>query len=277
MKLFFISLATLLIISTSQAQEASVSQSELCYWKVQRLPNGAFTKQKMLLVFDEQHSIEQITYVIPPGAEDKSQTGEQRETVINEKGESVGKISFAGGPTEAKAIENAYSVYKDFKRKSLWASQVFAKGGGNQNTEYYTIKDPLYNFTWRITEERKSIGAYECIKAVSQPFRGRVYEAWFAPSIPISDGPWKLCGLPGLILEAADQSGEVAFVFESLALNQVQAKPIENYLEAQRRKVISWEDYKKMVKDRDTQRHKAVMAKGVQILKYGKYELESTD
>ena len=49
-------------------------------------------------------------------------------------------------------------------------------------------------------------------------FRGRHYIAWFNPKIPIPDGPWKLRGLPGLIIEAYDEKKHVQFNFTSLTL-----------------------------------------------------------
>ncbi|RQE01044.1 GLPGLI family protein, partial [Prevotella intermedia] len=41
----------------------------------------------------------------------------------------------------------------------------------------------------------------ECKKATTN-FRGRYWEVWYTEDIPISQGPWKLCGLPGMILKA---------------------------------------------------------------------------
>jgi GLPGLI family protein len=49
-------------------------------------------------------------------------------------------------------------------------------------------------------------------------FRGRVYYAWYAPTIPISYGPWKLNGLPGLIIEAYDKTKEVVFKFSNIQI-----------------------------------------------------------
>lgn len=51
---------------------------------------------------------------------------------------------------------------------------------------------------------------YKCFKAIAT-YRGRVWIAWFTPDIPISKGPWKLYGLPGLILKASDIENHYSF------------------------------------------------------------------
>ena len=71
---------------------------------------------------------------------------------------------------------------------------------------YFLVSDSYNPYQWKITEETKKIGGYSCTKATTS-FRGRDWIAWFAPEIPLPYGPWKLYGLPGLIMEAQDGTG----------------------------------------------------------------------
>lgn len=79
----------------------------------------------------------------------------------------------------------------------------------------FIITEDIPELDWDITTETKDIGGYPCTKATAH-FRGRTYEAWFTPQIPLSAGPWKLGGLPGLILEARDLTGVISFTFAGL-------------------------------------------------------------
>ncbi len=79
-------------------------------------------------------------------------------------------------------------------------------------------KEDVPDFKWVISEEHKQVMNYECIKATCS-FRGRDYEAWFTPDIPMSYGPWKFCGLPGLKLEIRDSKNEYIFVCKAIQRN----------------------------------------------------------
>lgn len=81
----------------------------------------------------------------------------------------------------------------------------------------YIISEPK-GIIWDLQNEKKKIGSLTCQKAVTR-FRGRDYTAWFTINIPIPAGPWKLNGLPGLILEAYDDKREVNFLFKSIHYN----------------------------------------------------------
>ena len=69
---------------------------------------------------------------------------------------------------------------------------------------------------WVILDSIKTIIGFDCIKAETN-YRGRKWIAWFAPDIAIQEGPWKLCGLPGLILEASDSKKHYKFIATGIA------------------------------------------------------------
>lgn len=62
-----------------------------------------------------------------------------------------------------------------------------------------------FAITWKITNEFKIIGNYNCQKATTN-FKNNNYSVWYTQDIPLSFGPWKFYGLPGLILEINDET-----------------------------------------------------------------------
>jgi GLPGLI family protein len=92
-------------------------------------------------------------------------------------------------------------VYKNKISKSLVFS--YKSNFLGPKDRYYT--DSILSIdSWVITGINKKISEMECYKALTI-FRGRAYAAWFNPNIPLSDGPWKFGGLPGLIIEIYDE------------------------------------------------------------------------
>lgn len=68
----------------------------------------------------------------------------------------------------------------------------------------------MADLEWEIQDSTKKILGYECFLA-STDYHGRKWQAWFAPEIPVSDGPWQFCGLPGLIMEAECEGSDYGF------------------------------------------------------------------
>ncbi|AMR31473.1 hypothetical protein A0256_08565 [Mucilaginibacter sp. PAMC 26640] len=77
----------------------------------------------------------------------------------------------------------------------------------------YLIEEPMPTINWKISNDTASFGTLHCQKATAH-FKGRDYTAWFCPDLPFHAGPWKLNGLPGLIVEAYDAKKEVEFKFD---------------------------------------------------------------
>ena len=82
----------------------------------------------------------------------------------------------------------------------------------------YCYVDSLHTQIWTMGDSTREVLGYTCQQATAD-FRGRRWTAWFATDIPISDGPWKLGGLPGLILEAYDEGQQ--YVFTAVGLERV--------------------------------------------------------
>lgn len=65
----------------------------------------------------------------------------------------------------------------------------------------YLVSDNPPAIIWNLKyKETKKIGKYTCKKATAT-FRGTEIEAYYTSEIPVSIGPYKFNGLPGLILE----------------------------------------------------------------------------
>ncbi len=129
----------------------------------------------------------------------------------------------------------------------------------------YVYDQTLSNINWTISNEAKEIAGFNCNKALGF-FGGRLYEAWFCSDIPVSAGPWKLHGLPGLIMEAADTSGQVRFLFQSFSTTDFYNKTtIALPTNAEK---TTKEDFEKMLKamrDNPQEAMKGVLTEGVTI------------
>ncbi len=74
----------------------------------------------------------------------------------------------------------------------------------------YIYQDTLNAQNWEILDATKEILGHECQQATCD-FRGHHWTAWFATDVPVSDGPWKFGGLPGLIMEVSAENENHVF------------------------------------------------------------------
>ncbi|WP_407485527.1 GLPGLI family protein [Elizabethkingia miricola] len=90
--------------------------------------------------------------------------------------------------------------YKTFIEKQYASPETYMYT--NLIGAYYKIKEER-SLKWEILQEKSVYEGYNIQKA-STVFAGRKWTAWFTNEIPISDGPYKFQGLPGLILKISD-------------------------------------------------------------------------
>jgi GLPGLI family protein len=79
----------------------------------------------------------------------------------------------------------------------------------------YRVKESVTP-QWTLSKESKTILNHKCHKATTA-FRGRTFTVWYADDIAIKDGPWKLFGLPGMILQAEDSEHQFSFLAENVS------------------------------------------------------------
>lgn len=82
-------------------------------------------------------------------------------------------------------------------------------------TNHFEYEEPLEKQQWRIVDSTRNILGYSCQKAVCN-FRGRHYIGWFTTEIPVSNGPWKFSGLPGLLVEVYDKNNDYWFILKGI-------------------------------------------------------------
>lgn len=104
-----------------------------------------------------------------------------------------------------------YNMYRpDFKEFLLEnANTKRLSYYGKVSIDSYTYQEDIPQIDWVLSDSTKMICGYLCHQATAV-FRGRNWIVWFC-DIPKSVGPWKLNGLPGLILEAQSEDKEHTF------------------------------------------------------------------
>ncbi|MDG2194214.1 MAG: GLPGLI family protein [Polaribacter sp.] len=103
--------------------------------------------------------------------------------------------------------EDDYAVYTNLKLKKIISRDFVYENG---KAVSYIVDEDLNKPRWIISNDFKNIGKFKCRKAETT-FRGRNYIAWFTESIQTTFAPWKLSGLPGLIVEVSDTTNSIQF------------------------------------------------------------------
>lgn len=81
---------------------------------------------------------------------------------------------------------------------------------------HFYFKESKDIFEWELQHDTMRIQNVLCQRATLS-FGNRHWTAWFAPAIPIADGPYKFGGLPGLIVRIHDEDKQ--WVFDLVAFD----------------------------------------------------------
>ena len=103
---------------------------------------------------------------------------------------------------------NKYSPdFKEFLLENVNANKLSYYG--KVSIDKFMYHEEVPHIDWALSDSTKEICGYLCHQATAT-FRGRNWIAWYC-DIPKCVGPWKLNGLPGLILAAETEDKEHTF------------------------------------------------------------------
>ena len=109
----------------------------------------------------------------------------------------------------------------------------------------YETHEPMAKIDWTLTDDTLTISGLLCHRATGKLY-GKQWTAWYTEEMPSSAGPWKLRGLPGLIVKAEDSEGIHCFELYGTKNEVIDINMIGNpeYQKLSRKKLM---DFKKRI------------------------------
>ncbi|MDM1071282.1 GLPGLI family protein [Empedobacter brevis] len=166
--------------------------------------NGALREGK--LIYEKE--IDQAVYIDLVSSENLENIDHGKEIKL-EKGESATVVN-------ASTSWNDRYYYKNQNRLKF-TEDLLKKG--------FLINDSTLLVKWTLVDESKQIDGFSCKKAITN-FRGRNWEVWYTPDIPMYYGPWKFYGLPGLIVSAKEENEKFWFQLTKIEVNPTAKIPV---------------------------------------------------
>jgi len=162
-------------------------------------------------------------------------------TVNVYKQDSLNKLIVAGKINPYDLMNKKYpgSQFKHFVQKNYETQDLKAQNVLVVDNYIYNQKNEL---NWQLHSDTLKIKNYVCNKATVS-YEGRDYTAWYTTEIPISDGPYKFWGLPGLILKISDSENHYTFTLDSF--EKYEGKSYEIPFSTIKSYEISYQEFKR--------------------------------
>ncbi len=135
--------------------------------------------------------------------------------------DSLYAVGYDNDEYHEKAMPNCHLKERDIKNYPKKGVMTVTSIGWIKT---YLFEEPIEDKKWQLQNGDTTILGYPCKKA-SCKFRGRTWNVWYTLNIPISEGPWKLDGLPGMILKAVDSC--YRFSFECIGIKENVNEPMK--------------------------------------------------
>lgn len=126
-------------------------------------------------------------------------------------GGTIGDVQSAWAQSAYPRAPQHYQIWKNYPSKGV---MTFT----DKILRTFKYTETMQRPVWQLVSQDSTIVGYPCQKATTT-FHGRTWTAWFTYDIPVAEGPWELCGLPGLILRAEDSDHLFRFECVELKVN----------------------------------------------------------
>jgi GLPGLI family protein len=126
-----------------------------------------------------------------------------------------------GWMTTKTSYYNSINSQARIVKFDFWGEEIF-------------IQDTTKSIEWKITNNKRTIMEYECVKAIWQKNDSTRLYAWFTPMLPVSIGPDGISGLPGAILGLAREDGSIVY-FAKRYTNEFDIKSIRKNIKTNKR------------------------------------------
>jgi GLPGLI family protein len=152
--------------------------------------------------------------------------------------QAVSEEMAGGGTVVVKMEEPDERVYVDLKNQKVTEQKDFM-------SRTFLIESSEETLPWKLTGNRKEILGRQCLEAFYVKDSTRTV-AWFDPSTPVSSGPGKYRGLPGIILEVNVNDGKRIISATSIKQDDVSALLVK----PKKGKKVSREEFNAIVEEK---------------------------
>lgn len=145
--------------------------------------------------------------------------------------------------------KDAYTIRRNFEKGTTHdVIQMLGKT--------YIVEDSTHAQNWKVKNDLKEVAGHICMNATwEDTIKQQKIDVWFALDIPAPIGPERLCGLPGLILEADFNNGALTLTADKFTI-----APRTNQFDLpkkQKGKKVTEAEFQKVVKDHIAEKRKS--------------------
>ena len=176
---------------------ANISVNYTITWKQDKNNLGIIRSEDMLLFIGKSVSL-------------FMSKNQYKVLLIGREAESEGRLMYLLNGEEIKNYVSrfSYRIYKNYPTGQItYMDKIIPT--------YFQYSEPLDVFQWQLADSSTTIGDFKANCAYTV-YGGRRWVAWYTTDIPISDGPYKFRGLPGLIIRLYDDQKHYVFEMEEL-------------------------------------------------------------